>query len=205
MAKSANKAHGLVDEFTKKSKATDEKLSQVDKMTQQAHTALKNIETATEFATVLLAAQNDNWKAFDQLREFSEDKSFPLRKVAANAYVSIQISYGSPIRPGYLNMNLVSCIDPSELSLSQLEQTYLELDPINHAHLVHVVCGRYNLSKKDKMAFLVDVLKTSNSITARYYAADFFLKAAADSQLKWQPFQIDPLLSWWEQHSDTIE
>jgi nitrogenase subunit NifH len=102
-------------------------------------------------------------------------------------------------------MNLVSGIDPSELSLSQLKQTYLELDPINHAHLVHVVCGRYNLPKKDKMAFLVDVLRTSNSLTARYYAADFFLKAAADSQLKWQPFQIDPLLSWWEQYSDTIE
>jgi len=204
VAKSANDARQLVDELDEKSKITDKKLDRVDQATTDAHEAIQDMKRATGFATTLLAAQNDNWNAFYQLRKWSNDKAFPLHEVAGNAYVKIRVSY-SPIDPGYLNINWSPDIDPSKVALSDFEKTYSALNPIYHAHLVHVVWGRSDISKKERMSFLIQVLKTSNSLTAKHYAAKFFVGATGDKDLKWEPFNMDALHNWWKHHGDEIK
>ena len=205
VAKSANDASELVNKLQEKSEITDNKLTQLDDATQDALNALQGMERATDFATTLLAAQNDNWIAFDQLRKWADDKTFPLSEIAGNAYVKIRVSYGSVIEPGYLNINWSPGIDPSKLSQVEFTKSYLKLSPIYHAHLVHVVCGRTDIPKKERMTFLVHVLKSSNSLTAKEYAAKFFVQAAGDINLKWQPFNLVVLLNWWEKHKDEIK
>ena len=50
------------------------------------------------------------------------------------------------------------------------------------------------------MSFFIKVLETSNSLTARHYAAKYFIKAANDGSLDWDPFMIDPLIDWWDKN-----
>jgi len=84
-------------------------------------------------------------------------------------------------------------------------KTYRSLNPIYHTHLVHTLWEREDITKKDRMAFLLEVIKTSNSLTAKDYAADFFVRATGDDDLKWQPFNIKPILHWWEEHGESIQ
>ena len=174
-----------IGELKQKNKITDKKLSELNEATSEATEVLKKMELAMNLATTLLAAQNDSWDAFDQLLKWSEDKAFPLWEVAANAYVKIRVFYGAPVEPGYLNINWSSGVDPSKLPLRDFTKAYTTLNPIYHTHLVHTVCGRSDIPKNERTVFLIEVLKTSNSLTARHYAAKFFVVAVGDKNLKW--------------------
>jgi hypothetical protein len=206
VAQSAKDAKELVSELEEKTQSTDTKLSALDKTMDQANSTLKEMERTTDFATTLLAAQNDNWESFAQLATWSNDKSFPLWETAANAYVKVRLSYAERItEPGFLNIDWSPGIDPKTLPLATLTQTYDKLIPIYHAHLVNVVWGRSDFSKKERMQFLVKILTDSNSLCARHFAAKHFVAAAGDADLKWQPFQIQPLLDWWKTHEREIK
>lgn len=205
IAKSAEEARELVDDLTEKSQETDKKLVKIDETTINAQKSLTEIDRAATFATVLLAAQNGNWEAFDQLRKWGDDKSFPLHEMAVNAYVKIRISYGGPIGPGYLNIKWPQGVDPTKSSIQVFLTMYNNLNPIYHAHLVNTVWNRSDIPKKERMAFLIEVIKNSNSLTAKYYAADFFVKATEDNNLKWQPFNNENILQWWKELGDSIQ
>ena len=205
VAKSAGEARELVGDLAEKSRASDERLAQVDEATRQAEAALKDLERATEFATVLLAAQNDSWNAFEQLRKWADDKSFPLQQIAENAHVKIRVSYALPFAPGYLNIKWAPGVDPAKLTFRDFVRTYGALDPVVHTHLVNTVWDRSDISERDRMCFLILVLKTSNSLTAKSYAAKHFVKAAKDKELNWEPFHIAPLLRWWDENSDAFK
>ena len=205
VAQSAAEARKIVDKLTEKSQATDEKLDMIDETIVKAQEALKEIKRITEFATDLLAAQNDNWKSFEQLRQWGDDTSFPLNEVAVNAYVKIRTSYGGPIKYGYLNIKWPKEDDPAKLSMQDFLKTYRSLNPIFHTDLVNTVWEREDIPKKKRMAFLHEVIRTSNSLTARDYAADFFVREAGDDDLKWQPFNIKPILNWWEEHGESVQ
>ena len=112
---------------------------------------------------VLLAAQNNDWEAYDQLLKWSRDSSHPLHKVALNATIKIRTYYAGPISPGHLNISWENGIDPNKLSFRRLRQNYDILDPVLHADLVQVIWKREDISKKDKMTFFIEVIKTSNS------------------------------------------
>lgn len=55
------------------------------------------------------------------------------------------------------------------------------------------------------MTFFVEVLQTSGSITAKHNAAKYFIKAANDDNLDWNPFKIEPLLDWWDKNKAKIQ
>jgi len=206
VAKSAKEAKKLVGELEEKSESTDKNLSELNKTMTKASVALEKIEQITDIATTILAAQNENWEAFDQLAKWVEDKSFPLRDTAANAYLKVRLSYVERTTdPGYLKINWVEGVDPNSLPLSRLVQNYSKLNSVYHPHFVNVVWGRSDIPKKDRMAFLIQVLTDSNSICARHFAGKYFVAAAGDADLKWKPFEIEPLLNWWKAHNNKIE
>jgi hypothetical protein len=205
VAKSAEEARKLVDELTEKSQETDKKLGKLNEAAVNAQKALKEIDKTTEFATVLLAAQSDDWKSFVQLRKWGEDNSFPLQEMAANACIQIINSYSGPFRHGYLDYRWPPGVDYRKLSLQEFMNYYKSLNPIFHTHIVNKVWNRGDIPKKERMAFLIEVIKTSNSMTARDYAGEFFVEATGDKNLKWKTFQIEPLLRWWEEHGESIQ
>ena len=163
--------------------------------------SLEEIKTTSRFTITVLAALNDDRQAFDQLRSWLNDNSFALSKDAENAFVKLRTVYGGPIPPGYLNAPWKQGVDPSNLRLSQLRKEYTLLPSLYHADLVNHIWKRNDLPKGERMRFLIDVLKKDESLTATFYAGQFFAKEAG---LKWSPFVIQPLLDWWGENKENI-
>jgi hypothetical protein len=190
--------------LAEKSKISDETLIQVNQAIEDATKVLENMKTAADVITTILAAQNDDWEAFDQLRKWFEDKTFPLHALVGNVHATIRKSYSSSMA-AYLNIPWTPGIDPAKMPLATFQKLLLELDPLFHGHLAKVVWDRSDIPKRERMQFLIQVLGTSKSLTARHFAATFFVDAASDKDLRWEPFQVDDLLAWWEKHKDEIK
>jgi len=206
VAKSASEAKSLIVELEKKSEKTKQELARLDKTMDEANSTLETMEKTAELATTILSAQNNDWGAFSQLRIWAEDKSNPLRQIAGSAYVKVRLSYTERITtPGYLTIIWDDDLDPSALSLTELEKTYATLNPLYHPHLVNIVWKREDIPKKSRMEFLIRILQNGKSLCAKHFAGKCFVSGAGDKELKWQPFQIEPLIKWWKDNADSIK
>ncbi|KPJ68698.1 MAG: hypothetical protein AMJ45_02040 [Syntrophobacter sp. DG_60] len=192
----------IEENISPKIETTESKLKAVDVELTKAN---QKLTALSEFTLTLMAAQNDDRLAFNQLISWVNDKSFAYRRLAGDAIVKIRTYYGGALSPGYINVDWEQKnIDPSKLTLSDLRKTYAELPSAYHAYLVNYISKRTDIPRKDKMQFFIDVLKDEEegSLTATHYAGGFFAKEA---NLKWSPFVIKPLLEWWVKSKDSIE
>ncbi|MGD9576770.1 MAG: hypothetical protein AB7Y74_00810 [Syntrophorhabdus sp.] len=198
VAATAVEARTLVDELSQRAKEADVKINRVEGATLKA-------EALTSFLSVVLAAENDSWQAFQELEKWVADIDFPLREVAANAYTRIRISYTGPIDLGCLNPTWTNGFDPDKVPIAELLPVFDALNPAYHASVVKTVSTRTDLPKRDKMEFFMHALNHSNSLNAKNYAAKFFIKSAAENEIKWEPFNIDPLSQWWAKNKDSFD
>lgn len=192
---------GVIANIKKRIEAQSATVDLVAKSAAEAQVKLKELTTITEFSKVLAAAQNDDRRAFDKLASYVDDTSFPMRKEAANVYVSIRANHGGPIEPGYMNVTWPKGVDPNKLSITDLKDIYMSSDSMYHADLVNYVQTRKDIPKKDRMELFIEVLRDDESLNATSYAGKFFAKEAG---IEWRPFVIKPLLDWWEQNKDKI-
>lgn len=186
----------------KKNEILEEKIAELNSLISEATSKLQEIESITEFLKVTIAAQNDDRRAFDKLVSWIDDKLFPMRKEAVSTWVKIRADYGGPIEPGYMNFPWPKDIDPNKLSISDLRKIYTSSVSLYHAYLVNFINEKTDISKKDRMAFFIDVLKDDESLIATSYAGKFFAK---DVGVEWKHFVIEPLLNWWDKNKDKIE
>jgi hypothetical protein len=78
VAKEASKAKELSAEVAEKNRRAEDKLNTLDEAITKAKYSLLSLDTATEYAMTVLAAQNDDRSAFDTLRKWAEDKNNPF-------------------------------------------------------------------------------------------------------------------------------
>jgi hypothetical protein len=205
VANSASEARKLAGELSVRIKTTDSKLAEVDKAMQDARHSIAEVESVTNFAAVLIAAESDDWEAFHQIAQWADDIKHPLHDVALKALVKIRISFATPVTRGYVNAQWREGVDPAKMSLSELMAAFVNAQPLVHASVVHVVWNRTDIPKRQRMDFLIQALTQSASLNARDHAARLFIDAAGDKALKWNAFDVKPLVAWWEEHKDRIE
>jgi len=85
VAKEATSAKELVNDLSKKNSKAEEKLSELDRSIKDGNHAVEELQLYTRFNSIVIAAQNDNRPAYDQLWKWSADRSFPFQKSAAQA------------------------------------------------------------------------------------------------------------------------
>ena len=203
VAKSADDARNLVRSLEKKNSDIESKVGKIDSDVQKSDKVLANLEKMNDFSSVLLAAQNDDAKAYEQLTKWIDKKDTPFWKIAANAVVKIRADAGGPIEPGFINIDWKG-IDPKSFSFPQITSVITAFLPIFHTALVHEVQNRSDFSKKDKMQFYIEILHSSNSLSAKNCAGKFFIAETGDSNLKWQPFSTSELFDWWNKNKDKV-
>jgi len=174
----------------------------VAKSAAEAKNKLQELDMITEVSKSVISAQNDDRRSFDKLTSWVDDKSFPMRKEVANAWVQIRADFGGPLTKGHMNFPWPENIDPNKLSISELRRIYTSADSIYHADLVKFINKKSDISKKDRMGFFIDVIKDDESLIATSYAGRFFAKEAG---VEWKHFIIEPLLDWWNKNKDKIE
>jgi len=151
---------------------------------------------------IVLKAQNDDREAFNELLEWSKDSSFIFQNLAGPTIVQIRSTFSELALPTYINLTWGRGFDPKKLTLSELRMHYNSVPAHYHTSFLKVIWENKNISKKERMKFLVDVLNKDESLLATYYAGKYFSEEAS---LKWNPFITKPLLDWWEKHKNKIE
>lgn len=203
IAKEAADAKQLVGDLFEKNLKAEEKLSQLDKSINDGNLAVKELQLYTEFNTTVLAAQNDNRKAYDQLWAWSEDSSFPFQKAAAQAAQTIMDQHNPAMIRGGFRVEWKDGLNPELLSLNELSQAYKSAPPhIRLGILEFVWEQRPDITKRDRLQFLVDVLKHDESLRVVEYAGRYFAQGTGD---KLKPIAIGPHLDWWEKNKNSVE
>lgn len=204
VALTANQASQLVDDLDRKNTELEVKVGEIDKLQEESSRTSEALEKIARFSTTVLAAQNDDRVAFDNLKDKWGKSQSPLGQLGRSAYVSIRSKYHTPITPGYINVNWKEGINPGKISISECFKALSEVEPMYTADIVNKAWNSPNIAKSEKMAFFLYVAKQSTSLTGVFHAGKLFVKEAGDPNLKWDAFQIDPLLEWWEKNKDSI-
>ena len=203
IAKEASDAKQLVNDLSEKNSIAEVKLSQLDKSINDGNLAVKELQLYTQFNTTVLSAQNDSRRAYDQLRAWSEDSSFHFQEAAARAVQTIMDQHNPAITRGGFGVPWDESVESQKLSSSELWQAFKSAQPhIRLGILEFVWKKRTDITKRDRLQFLVDVLRGDESLQVVEYAGRYFNQGTGD---KFKPIAIGQHLKWWEENKDSIE
>jgi len=203
IAKEAADAKQLVKDLSEKNSEAEEKLSQLDKSIKHGNLAVKELQLYTQFNSTVLAAQNDDRRAYDQLWAWSEDSSFAFQRAAAQAVQTVMDQHNPAMFRSGFTVSWNEGVDPENLPLPELWQAFKNAPPhIRLGILEFVWEKRTDISKRDRLQFLVDVLHSDESLRVIEYAGRYFAQGTGD---KYKPIAIGPHLNWWEENKNSIE
>ena len=177
------------------------RVDEIETMVKKTRSTIDYLKSFNEFSLTLTKANNDDREAFNKLKSWTKDHIFS--DLANSAIIKIRASYARVFFiPGYLSISWKEEVNPSKLTFQVLLEEYKSIPPRYHADLVNYIWKRKDIPIKDRMQFLVDVLKKGKSLTAVYYAGKLFAK---ETKNEWSPFVIKPLIEWWWENKDKIK
>ena len=202
VAQEATNAHRLSAELSQKSAIANRKLEQIDRAFGAAQKRAEELQRVTEFTRTVIAAQNDDRRAFDQLEAWANDQSSPLKAEASSAWLTILDEHETPrFRTRFIIQWGVG-IDPPKPNLPDLRKKY-ELAPVPiRPAIIEYVWNRQDLPKKDRMAFLAEVLANDTSLDAAAYAGRL-LSEALGAHMK--SLAVKGLLQAWEEKKASVD
>lgn len=204
VAKSADEAKALSTEARQLTKDVSEKNEQLDDLYNQAQKKQKELEEITEISRLVIAVENDSRQAFNKLKQ-TLDSNSKFRELTINAIIKARTAY-RVIEPGYVIIDWDKLgLDPKKLNIEQFRQVYSKASVAYHSNIVNLIKESGIIPNKEKMKFFVNVLKDDDSLMATFYAGKFFSELTQDKNLVWEPYNIDPLLKWWDANNDKVQ
>lgn len=202
VAQQATKAQRLGEELSEKSRSAERKLGEVDQALALARRKVDELQGITTFTRTVLAAQNDDRRAFDQLELWAHDAGFQLRAEAGSAWATILDQHAKLLYASGFTIPWKPGVDPSKFGLVELRREYANAPVFLRPALVEYIWNRQDLPKKDRMTFLVEIVASDTSLNAVEYAGRL-LSDALDTKLK--PLAVKPLLQVWEQKKGSVK
>ena len=157
----------------------------------------------TQFNTTVLAAQNNNRPAYDQLLTWAKDSLFPFQNASSQAVQTIMDQHASSMYKTGFSVPWSEGVEPQKLSLSELRKIFTSAPPHIRLGLIEFVWSkRTDIPKADRLQFLVDVLRNDENLQVVEYAGRYFAEGTGD---KLKPIAIEQHLEWWKENKDTIK
>jgi len=188
-------------------------LSQVTDTTTNAVAAIKQLQGQSEFLSVLLKADNDDRKAFDQLTAWAADTNYPFQELSMDAVNKIE--EGDVVKIQGITKSLIwnSDVVVSNLPFSAYPMNYQYLSQMRdrvdatsrsslRVKLMYELNGRNDFPKNDKMQFLMDVYKHDKSLNVVSYVGRIMNKEPGCDYL---PLDTPSIISWWERNKTNYQ
>jgi len=203
VAKEASDTKHLVEDFSRKNIEAEKKLAQFDVVIHEKNKEVEELLFQTKFNATVLAAQNDDRKAYDQLWVWANTPSFPLAQKAIQAVETIMDQHNSPIVIEGFSVPWNPSVAPQKLTLPELWQVFQSAPPqIRLGILEFVWKKRTDISKYQRLQYLATVLRSDTSLKVIECAGRFFQQGTGN-QLK--PLAINPHLEWWNKNKDLLK
>jgi hypothetical protein len=203
VAKDAAEAKNLVEQLSRKNADAEQKLAKLDNSIQEGNRAVTALEAYTQFNSTVLAAQNDDRRAYDQLWTWSEDSTYSFQKPASQAVQTIMDQHDPAIIRSGFQVPWKEGVDPNKLQMKELWSAYKGAAPqIRIGILEFLWEKRTDIPKKDRLTFLIDVLRNDENLNVVEYAGRYFEQGTND-QIK--PLAIRVHLKWWEDNKGSVK
>jgi len=115
--------HDRITELTVGGGAEQE-LGTLSNAIDEATATLGDLKSVIEFTKIVVAAQNDDRKAFDKLRQWADDKSNPFSTKAEQAWNTIFSDHTKPFYSSGFTGIWKDGFDPTNLRFGDLAQLY---------------------------------------------------------------------------------
>ena len=195
------------EEIASKNAKAEEKLSELNSKIQDANKAVAELQLLTRFNTVVINAQSDDRDAYDQLRNWGDDDSFPYQGIAIRTVNKMMIESSLFFSSDFISIDVIipwpDKIDPNKLTLSQLLDFYKISTERTRIGVVQFIwLQRLDISKKERLQFLADVLKNDKSLFVCKIAGYYFQKGTGNGKAT---LGIKEHLEWWEKNKETVK
>ena len=203
IAREAANGKQLISDLSEKNSMAEKKLSELDVSISKGNIAVQELQLYTHFNSTVLAAQNDDRRAYDQLLAWSSDNAFSLKKFASQAAQTLIDQHNPAMVRGGFKVPWQQGVDPNKLTIIELWKAYKSAPTHIRIGILEFVWEKRNdLSKRERLQFLVDVLRTDESLRVVEYAGRYFAQGTGD---RFKPIAIKQHLEWWSENKDTIE
>ena len=179
-------------------RSAEERLDSIQGNLGNATDEIDKLSLLSEFTVTTINAQNNDRKAFDQIRAWANDESFKFSQAARSTRTKIVDEHHSPFVFGY-TVPWAPGVDPEKLTLPELKAAFQSAPPSIRTAFLEYIWKKENLSKNEKMNFLADVIAHDENLSVVEYAGRRFLE---ESKQKLKPLAIDEHLDWWQRNKD---
>lgn len=193
----------ITEKISPKIKETEKTLKALSEQLDKAKDGSTKLNELNNFTLTFLKAIGDDYKAFVQLENWSNDSSFAFSEISFRMYQTIRIIH---YQQKQISISFIKF--PDEIALSKMPfsefQTFIsQQDPIFHADIIKIISERSDIEQIEKTPFLIEVLNKSNSLLARNSAGTLFERAYKD--FRWVPFNIDAVNTKWKEIQKTTK
>ncbi|HKP04990.1 MAG TPA: hypothetical protein VJU77_16680 [Chthoniobacterales bacterium] len=202
VANKATEAERLARELGEKNELASKKLDTIEDTLKKASKTVDNLNELTAFTSIVLAAQNDDRKSFDQLHEWSKDAKYPLRDRASQAYEMILNASSKPFGVAY-TVPWKRGVDPSKITFEGLKLAIADT-PYKEGKfaLLQYLESRQDIPMNDRFDYFASVMRSEASLGMVQIAGECFTHLA---QLKIKPLAVEFLLEWWSENRDKAD
>jgi hypothetical protein len=204
-----NAAAAAAQNASRLSKELEAKNTQASKQLVELEKQLSVAAEMVRYTTTVLAAQADDRAAFEQLQAWSKDSSFPYQDMAGRASLAIEdnlenlmLDYHVPWQKG---------VDPAKLTFDELRKMYdsPELDTNLRIALVQYIASRSDISERDRLQFLINVMHQNPNLKVVAYAGQAFAQVAKLNEplapnTHMRPLALQIFFDWWKNNASKL-
>ena len=189
VAELSQKAQQRADE------ATDQ-TTQIRKLQGEAKDVLEQIRETSDFSFLLARAAADDRKAFDELLRHAEQAGNAFHDLAVSAIVRIAGDLGSSLRFG-IDWKLIG-IDPATTDFEEFKEIFRARPAFDKPGILLELWHQERFSKFDRLSFLRDVIKSTDSILVLHAACQAMNEEA---KINRNVIGYAQYLDWWFEHA----
>lgn len=191
------RAVALSDDAKKKSEEATQKAAEITNLVRSANEGVEKIRTTSDFSFLLARAAADDRKAFDQLRQLADEPSYEFHNLALAAMVRIAGDLGTTtMLSGGLDWKRVGA-DPATTDLEDLKALFNSQPAFNKTGILEAIWHEQRFSKYDRLSFLYEVLKSTESIVVLNAACRAMNE---ETKLNKNIIGYPMYLLWWDEH-----
>jgi hypothetical protein len=124
VASQATKANTLSGTVASQVKEAEQKLKVLNKTIEDAKSTVDNLRQEGDFTLIVLKAENDDRKSFDELWKLSQDPSYRFTDMARAVWTTVLDAHANPIFETFAPITWADGVDPKKLSLNDLAQLF---------------------------------------------------------------------------------
>jgi hypothetical protein len=202
IARDANTAHAEMDKAVKlsadakkKSEEAATKASEIAGLAKKASAQAEKIKTTLDFSFVLARAAADDRHAFDELSRDVNDEGSPFHDLALKAIVRIAGDLSSRLN-FEMDWKRIG-INPDAATLAEFEEVLANRPAFDKPGIISKIWQQQRFSKFDRLSFLYDVIKSTDSILVLNAACSAMNDEA---KINKNIIGYSEYLSWWWEH-----